>query len=322
MDSKHSMISLKKKLAGLLEMIPRQSEIIYADYPLYGNVGDLFIMKGTEAFFEENDIRVRNRWNPDNFPIGRKLDTNLIIVCQGGGNFGDLYPYYQGFREKIVQAYPNHKIVILPQSIYFQNEDNLKRTADIFSAHSNLHIITREKASYATAQAYFLNNHIKLLPDMAHQLFPIIPTQQPTGQKLRFIRTDHEANDELQRHAQAESYDWRTVLSVSDRRTIAFLQTLNVLNKKAGNPLPIALIWRKYSDYIVTKAIRFFSRYQSVETSRLHGHILSSLLQKENTVIDNSYGKNANYYHTWMEGVPNTQIIRDASKKENLPAHM
>lgn len=118
-----------------------------------------------------------------------------------------------------------------------------------------------------------------------------------------------------------ESYDWRTVLSASDRRTIAFLQTLNVLNKKAGNPLPIAFIWRKYSDYIVTKAIRFFSRYKSVETSRLHGHILSSSA-KENTVIDNSYGKNANYYHTWMEGVPNTQIIRDASKKENLPAHM
>lgn len=79
MDSKHSMISLKQKLSGLLDVIPKQSEIIYADYPL---VGDLFIMKGTEAFFKEHGIRVRKRWNPDNFPIGRKLDLNLIIVCQ------------------------------------------------------------------------------------------------------------------------------------------------------------------------------------------------------------------------------------------------
>lgn len=322
MDSKHSMISLKQKLSGLLDVIPKQSEIIYADYPLYGNVGDLFIMKGTEAFFKEHGIRVRKRWNPDNFPVGRKLDPHLIIVCQGGGNFGDLYPYYQGFREKIVQTYPNHKIVILPQSIYFQNKDNLKRTEEIFSKHANLHIMTREKASYATAQAYFSKNHIQLLPDMAHQLFPVIPTQQPSNQKLRFIRTDHEANQALQEHTEAESYDWRTVLSASDRRTIAFLQTLNVLNKKAGNPLPIAYIWGKYSDYIVQKAIRFFSRYESVETSRLHGHILSALLQKENTVIDNSYGKNANYFHTWMEGVPSTRLIQHASKKENLPAHM
>ncbi len=82
MDSKHSMISLKQKLSGLLDVIPKQSEIVYADYPLYGNVGDLFIMKGTEAFFQEHGIRVRKRWNPDNFPVGRKLDPNLIIVCQ------------------------------------------------------------------------------------------------------------------------------------------------------------------------------------------------------------------------------------------------
>lgn len=151
--------------------------------------------------------------------------------------------------------------------------------------------------------------------------FPSFP-RVTVNKKLRFIRTDHEANQALQGHAEAESYDWRTVLSASDRRTIAFLQTLNVLNKKAGNPLPIAYIWEKYSDYIVQKAIRFFSRYESVETSRLHGHILSSLLQKENTVIDNSYGKNANYFHTWMEGVPSTRLIQHASKKENLPAHM
>ncbi|MGV2516733.1 UNVERIFIED_CONTAM: pyruvyl transferase, partial [Bacillus subtilis] len=77
----------------------------------------------------------------DNFPFVRKLDPNLIVVGQGGGNFGDLYPYYQGFREKIFHTYPNHKIVILPQAIYFQNEDNLKRTAEIFSKHANLHII-------------------------------------------------------------------------------------------------------------------------------------------------------------------------------------
>lgn len=80
MDSKHSMISLKQKLSGLLDVIPKQSEIIYADYPLYGNVGDLFIMKGTEAFFKEHGIRVRKRWNPDNFPIGRKLALKISAI--------------------------------------------------------------------------------------------------------------------------------------------------------------------------------------------------------------------------------------------------
>ncbi|PRS02119.1 polysaccharide pyruvyl transferase family protein [Bacillus atrophaeus] len=323
MDNKHSMISLKEKLAELLEIIPKQSHIVYADYPLYGNVGDLFIMKGTESFFKEHGIRVKNRWNPDNFPFGRKLSKDTIIVCQGGGNFGDLYPYYQNFREKVVQAYPHNRIVILPQSIYYQNEENLKQTADIFSGHPDLYIVTREKASYQIAGNAFKRNHIRLLPDMAHQLFPILPTRASSSRKLRFIRTDHEANEDLQKHMHTKSYDWNTVLSTGDRRMIACFQTLNVLNKKAGNLLPIAYMWEKYSAYIVRKAIRFFSAYESVETSRLHGHILSSLLEKENTVIDNSYGKNANYYHTWMEGLPYARILREsARKKENLPAHL
>lgn len=52
MDSRHVMSRLKETLTGLLSVIPPQSDIIYADYPLYGNVGDLLIMKGTEAFLK------------------------------------------------------------------------------------------------------------------------------------------------------------------------------------------------------------------------------------------------------------------------------
>ncbi|KXZ20166.1 polysaccharide pyruvyl transferase family protein [Bacillus nakamurai] len=321
MDSQHVMISLKETLTGLLSVIPPQSEIIYADYPLYGNVGDLFIMKGTEAFFKAHGIRVKKRWNPDNFPFGRRVGRNAVIVCQGGGNFGDLYPYYQAFREKIVKAFPENRIVILPQSIYFRDEKQRRRTAALFSEHRDLHLFTRDNVSYETAKRYFSANHIGLMPDMAHQLFPIIPKSAASCGKLHFIRTDGEANPDLQKDDPVQSYDWKHVLSAADRRGIAFLQTVNVLNKKAGNPLPMALIWGKYSDYLVKKAIRFFSRYETVETSRLHGHILSSLLGKKNTVIDNSYGKNANYYHTWMKEAPNTRLIRETPEtKENLPA--
>ncbi|MBY8911452.1 polysaccharide pyruvyl transferase family protein [Bacillus sp. YC2] len=321
MDSQHVMNRLKETLTGLLSVIPPQSEIIYADYPLYGNVGDLFIMKGTEAFFKAHGIRAKKRWNPDNFPFGRRVGRNAVIVCQGGGNFGDLYPYYQAFREKIVKAFPENRIVILPQSIYFRDEKKLRRTAELFSGHRDLHLFTRDNVSYETAKRYFSANHIGLLPDMAHQLFPMIPKAAPSCGKLHFIRTDGEAHPDLQKEDPVQSYDWKHVLSSADRRGIALLQTMNVLNKKAGNPLPIAMIWEKYSDYLVKKAVRFFSRYEFVETSRLHGHILSSLLGKKNTVIDNSYGKNANYYHTWMKEAPNTRLIRETPEtKENLPA--
>lgn len=155
MDSRHVMSRLKETLTGLLSVIPPQSDIIYADYPLYGNVGDLLIMKGTEAFFKAHGIRVKQRWNPDNFPFGRRADKKTIIVCQGGGNFGDLYPYYQTFREKIVKSFPENRIVILPQSIYYQDETRLGKTAALFAGHKDLHLFTRDRVSYETAKRFF-----------------------------------------------------------------------------------------------------------------------------------------------------------------------
>ena len=47
----YSMDSLKHKLAEILDVIPRHSSVVYLDYPLYGNVGDLLIMKKNGSFF-------------------------------------------------------------------------------------------------------------------------------------------------------------------------------------------------------------------------------------------------------------------------------
>ncbi|SPU06146.1 polysaccharide pyruvyl transferase YvfF [Bacillus licheniformis] len=79
----YSMDSLKHKLAEILDVIPRHSSVVYLDYPLYGNVGDLLIMKGTEAFFEAYGIKMRERWNAENFIPGRRIPKDAIIVCQG-----------------------------------------------------------------------------------------------------------------------------------------------------------------------------------------------------------------------------------------------
>lgn len=100
-------------LIGLFSVILFQFDIIYVDYFFYGNVGDLLIMKGMEVFFKVYGICVKQCWNFDNFLFGCRVDKKMIIVCQGGGNFGDFYLYYQMFREKIVKVFFENRIVIL-----------------------------------------------------------------------------------------------------------------------------------------------------------------------------------------------------------------
>ena len=53
-----------------------------------------------------------------------------------------------------------------------------------------------------------------------------------------------------------------------------------------------------------------FSRYSHVTSSRLHAHILSTLMGIPNTLIDNSYGKNSSYFEAWTHCIPTSSMSK------------
>ncbi|GAB2671447.1 polysaccharide pyruvyl transferase family protein [Paenibacillus thermoaerophilus] len=305
----HPMLGLKKSLRQILKAIPAGSDMYYIDYPVYGNVGDMLILKGAERFFGDNGIRVRARYSADDFEPGIRVPDSCIIVLQGGGNFGDLYPRHQKLRESIVERYPGHRIVILPQTIHFNDEHAYDRTAELFNRHRDLHLFIRDREGFERAKGKFTCN-LYLSPDMAHQLYPIAPERAPDKEWMRFLRTDRETN-EAQLRAIAgltgEAFDWDTMLSRSDKRIIYWMGRAMRSRLRAGR-LPLQKIWYGQVDRLTGKAIRLFSSYRKVATSRLHGHILCCLMDKENVLFDNSYGKNSNYYRTWTHVCPNARL--------------
>lgn len=130
----HPMDGLKNELRQILNVIPPGSNIYYIDIPVHSNGGDLLILKGTEAFFKDYGIHVRARYSVLDFPDSLLIPKDHIIVLHGGGNFGDLYPQHQRLREKLVSEYPHHRIVMLPQTIFYKQETEFDRT-EIGRAH-------------------------------------------------------------------------------------------------------------------------------------------------------------------------------------------
>ncbi|WP_424767437.1 polysaccharide pyruvyl transferase family protein [Paenibacillus sp. sgz302251] len=305
----HPMDVLKEQLRQILNVIPPGSTIQYIDYPVYNNGGDLLIMKGAEAFFKDNHIRVEARYSVHDFPDSLIIPKDQIIVLQGGGNFGDLYPVHQKLRERIVAGYPHHRIVILPQTIFYKKESEFDRTAQIFNKHSDVHLYVRDPLSYELAARKFHKCSVYLSPDMAHQLWPIVPKSSPGKELLCFFRTDIEKTGEqeqLETEGRGDFLDWGSLYNRFERKSISMI---GKWMKRGSGPLPMQAIWNKYSDYLVNKAIKRFSSYRSVQTSRLHGHILSCLMDKPNTLLDNSYGKNSNYYNTWTREIHSAQLV-------------
>lgn len=312
-----SMQQLKERLDVIKKVIPAGSHIYYFDYPVYNNVGDLLIWKGAEKFFEESNIQVMKRFSyhlvTRRLQEGKKFNipAKTIIVCQGGGNFGDLYVHHHKMRKLLIENYPLHRIVILPQTIYYQDEKVMYQDFITLSRHNDLHLFVRDDKSYKLAEKFMRN--LYLSPDMAHYLYPIKYNNNGQTDTLFFLRVDKEKTEIQEKFSEDTpgAFDWELLLNKIERK---ILDTIVILHNssKVNMILPSSLlpkIWGFYSNYITNKAIRFFGIHKLIISSRLHGHILACLMNIDNELIDNSYGKNTSYFDCWTKDVIHTSIL-------------
>jgi pyruvyl transferase EpsO len=78
------------------------------DVPYYANIGDVLIWEGTLQFIKRylNKKLLYVCGNETcKYP---DLNENIIVLLQGGGNFGDLWHVHQQFRKDIIKKYPNN----------------------------------------------------------------------------------------------------------------------------------------------------------------------------------------------------------------------
>lgn len=317
----HAMQELKDALSVIDSIIAPGSPLVYFEYPTYLNVGDLLIMHGSEAFFADRGHQLLARYS-DKY-CARHLqhlpavDAKAIIVLQGGGNFGDLYSVHQRLREAIVRRYPANRIVLFPQTAFFSSEEACAASAAVFSQHQDVHLLARDSRSLELFRRF--SPHVALCPDMAHMLWGLYPTRPASAaggaeQTFYLMRADKELLALAPELALAVSNprDWREICSLADRvmskRGVHYAEALNSLS---GRPLiAVADWWLAYSARMISRINAELLHYDTVVTSRMHGHILACLLGMKTRLIDNSYGKNSAYYEHWTSRVPGCELIQ------------
>lgn len=294
------MSDLAAKHDVLLTLL-QNSKVHYLDLPMHGNVGDLLIMHGTLKFFKRHNIKIKQYSMYFNYSP-KLACAGDVIVLHGGGNFGDIYGPFQKFREKVIAALPSNKIIILPQTIHFQDQENFEVCKSVFSRHKDLHICARDTKSFEIAKQ--LTDNVYLLPDMAHQLWPLDKKNNAESKEvLRLKRRDSEAPELKEDYLEA-SFDWEDLIgpvwewclpNIMQRSMYHFH---NIFEYYSFANIE-AKWWIYQSEKFIERAIKLFSQYEKVESNRLHAHILSSLLSIPNEISDNSYGKNSSYIKLW-----------------------
>lgn len=313
----------KDKIQGFQNLIKKtlipyiDDDYVLLDVPNHYNIGDNLIWEGEVNFLKQNiPHKCIYEANVVNWEETHIVDSKIILF-HGGGNWGDLYRECQDMRNYVVSKYLDKRIIIFPQTVWYNNNSLLENDCRIYENHPDVVICVRDQPSYDTLSAYISKDKLRLLPDMA--FFVNVPMSKSGNKQLYMLRTDSEIDSsKVHLIAGCEIKDWP---SFSNQK---ILESINVHWMKYKNKLSKSLQKYSLTKWLVSpayginyrnnrsryihKGFRFFEPYSTIYTTRLHGLILGILMDKHMVIIDNKYNKCSNFYDTWLRDFENISI--------------
>jgi len=303
----------------LREVVPRGAAVALFDFPFHLNPGDLAIAAGELSWLARNGSRVVSMTRRETVESGYwpEIPEGVIVLFQGGGNIGDLYPEHRLLFEQMLLRYPYHDVVMAPQSVNFRDPAEATELAALLEKHrGQVTMLWRDTFSHNTAS--------RLAPGARHVLAPDAAAGFPGWQRLSspvfdvtyLLRRDEEASARPP-EVQTGSSDWP--YSAADKIAWrAMLLGHHLLDRKpSATEARRRKLYGALATMVLRNCLRLLSTSDVVVTDRLHGHILSTLMGVPNVVLADSYGKVRNYYETWSREIPLTAF---ASSWDEVPA--
>lgn len=284
---------LKENIAQSLASIGPVFKYCLLDFPNHPNVGDSAIWVGERIFLSDLYGFPPVLTCAVNAPLGElqaSIATNCVIFLHGGGNFGDIWPHHQRFRENVVRAFPQNKIVQLPQSIHFNTEAGAEQARDAISSHTDFHLFVRDEESLAFAKER-LACRATLCPDLAFCM-PKPATRPWTRDLLLLLRTDKEMSQSGEDALEGLPVeDWLYEPPLRLKAEKALYRAAGIARTPFDRNRALISYYDMLAKHRVRRGMAQLASARVIVTDRLHAHILSLLLGRPHAVLDNSYGK-------------------------------
>ena len=284
-----------------------------ADAPYYHNIGDVLIWQGVRDFCKTLPGKNLGTSNVATF-LFPDLPSDATILLMGGGNFGDLWRIFQNFRLEVVRRYPHNRIIMFPQSVWYNDQSLISQDRKVFSAHHDLHLCARDQFSFDFMKEHFPECDILLVPDMAFyidkSLLQRYQKKTKSGRKLDLKRLDKEFDETTSLHLSQNEYDVHDWPTFEKKDKLIWLSDrLQGVTYRTRNSKPLSSAAARLADTfaqtairhrLVRKGLRFLAPYSEILTTRLHTMILATLLGKKVEYIDNTTGKLSAFAGTWL----------------------
>lgn len=214
------------------------------------------------------------------------LNSEDILFIHGGGNVGDLYLVEEELHRKIISEFPNNKIVIFPQTIYFSDTEcgalELTKSSRIYNSHKDLTLFARGETSLEIAKKHFYKVKTILMPDSAHVLRSHYVFDRSGA--LLCLRDDKEGK------LDCEGKD--LIVNTAKALTGSIDRSSNIHTED---------VTREIRGLVVRKELMRFAKHQVVITDRLHGMIFSAATGTPCVVLSSYNHKIREYYEAFFQ---------------------
>ena len=280
-------------------LLDGKKRVFMIGIPNYGNLGAQAISIAQEVFLKEHfpdetyqlipcylaEFMKRWRW------IKKYIGVDDMIFFQGGGNIGDEYGRAEFVRQICIHEFKNNKIVIFPQTCFFNESRRgkiiLHNSQKVYSKHRDLVICARERVSYEMLNRFFPMNTILLVPDIVLR-YPAahIRVRNTSGKVLFCIRNDVERR--------ITDIEWKRMEQHCKKSGFTVEWTDTVIPGNAYYDLNEA-------KDMVDRKIAELSSAEIVVTDRLHGMVLAAL-GSTNCIVIGNYNHKVKGVYEWIRG--------------------
>lgn len=295
-----------------LKNSPAKKRLILLLTPTYGNIGDHAISWCERMFlrdyFEDHTVIEISDicWEYEKKTIISRIKKDDCLLFNGGGFLGDLWEGGEEEFRETVKAFPDNKIVVLPQSVFFTDnehgQEQINISSGIYAGHSRLVLCVREKQSYECVKNNLLirdTDKCFLMPDMVTYCTEDFSGYTRGGHVLLCFRNDKEKITDPGTVSRIETVLSEAGLEFSYTDTVVPYRLLGDRGEKA-----------------VSQKLQEFVKCRFVITDRLHGMLLSAISGTPCLFMDNCSKKVSGTY----EWIKNLEYIKPLKDMENLKA--
>lgn len=289
--------ALRRQLAGELRQKKKALLLGTAEHQ---NIGDAAITLAEQTILRRQfpdyfQVEYSTYEQPEQYAFIQSIvNEDDIIFISGGGNLGSSYSAEEALHRRIIADFPENRIVIMPQTIHFADDENGRRelalSRQVYNAHPDLTIFTRGRKSLAFAQEHFPHAHSFLMPDAVLGLRRAYTFQREGV--LLCLRDDQE-----------------TILTDGQRQQIkAYLTRLN-LSIDYSNNIAAQDVTREDRTRVVNTELRRFAHKRLVITDRLHGMIFAAITGTPVIGLKSAGSKIEEFYEAFFTEYPSIRYM-------------